>query len=199
MYRHFDGHLNVPTDFRGLVLFVGLTNIYTRQKRKMSFRKVNIIILVVAVALFLLVLHHNFLSLNSLLRNEVSDSGIVGLQPIDFIPNAPQHAVDGRQEEIPVVIAASEDRLGGAIAAINSIQHNTRSNVIFYIVTLNGTADHLRSWLSSSTLKSIRYKIVNFDSKLLEGKVKEDPDQGESIKPVSSMHPCLYLVVLGND
>ena len=39
---------------------------------------------------------------------------------------------------------------------------------------------------------------MNFDTKLLEGKVKEDPDQGESIKPVSSMHPCLYLVVLGN-
>lgn len=73
-----------------------------------------------------------------------ADSGIVGLQPVDFVPNAPQHAVDGRQEEIPVVIAASEDRLGGAIAAINSIQHNTRSNVIFYIVTLNGTGDHLR-------------------------------------------------------
>ena len=67
-----------------------------------------------------------------------------GPQPVDFIPNAPQRVVDGREEEIPVVIAASEDRLGGAIAAINSIQHNTRSNVIFYIVTLNGTADHLR-------------------------------------------------------
>lgn len=73
-----------------------------------------------------------------------ADSGIVGLQPIDFVPNIPRHVVDGRQEEIPVVIAASEDRLGGAIAAINSIQHNTRSSVIFYIVTLNGTADHLR-------------------------------------------------------
>lgn len=73
-----------------------------------------------------------------------ADSGIVGLQPIDFIPNAPRHVVDWRQEEIPVVIAASEDRLGGTIAAINSIQHNTRSNVIFYIVTLNRTADHLR-------------------------------------------------------
>ena len=57
----------------------------------------------------------------------------------------------------------------------------------------------IRSWLSSSTLKSIRYKIVLFDTKLLEGKVKEDPDQGESIKPVSSMHPCLYVGVLGND
>lgn len=168
------------------------TNI--RQKRKMSFRKVNIVILVLAVALFLLVLHHNFLGLSSLLRNEVSDSGIVGLQPVDFIPNAPQRVVDGREEEIPVVIAASEDRLGGAIAAINSIQHNTRSNVIFYIVTLNGTADHLRSWLSSSNLKRIRYKIVNFDTKLLEGKVKEDPDQGESIKPLTFAR--FYLPIL---
>uniref|UniRef100_A0A452RAF9 Glycosyltransferase 8 domain-containing protein 1 n=1 Tax=Ursus americanus TaxID=9643 RepID=A0A452RAF9_URSAM len=160
----------------------------------MSFRKVNIIILVLAVALFLLVLHHNFLGLSSLLRNEVSDSGIVGFQPIDFVPNVPRQAVDGRHEEIPVVIAASEDRLGGAIAAINSIQHNTRSNVVFYIVTLNGTADHLRSWLSGSTLKTIRYKIVNFDTKLLEGKVKEDPDQGESIKPLTFAR--FYLPVL---
>lgn len=73
-----------------------------------------------------------------------ADSGIVGLQPIDFVLNAPQHGADERQEEIPVVIAASEDRLGGAVAAINSIQHNTHSDVIFYIVTLNSTADHLR-------------------------------------------------------
>ncbi|XP_077846230.1 glycosyltransferase 8 domain-containing protein 1 isoform X2 [Macaca mulatta] len=160
----------------------------------MSFRKVNIIILVLAVALFLLVLHHNFLGLSSLLRNEVTDSGIVGPQPIDFVPNALRYAVDGRQEEIPVVIAASEDRLGGAIAAINSIQHNTRSNVIFYIVTLNNTADHLRSWLNSDSLKSIRYKIVNFDPKLLEGKVKEDPDQGESMKPLTFAR--FYLPIL---
>ncbi|XP_036911662.1 glycosyltransferase 8 domain-containing protein 1 isoform X3 [Sturnira hondurensis] len=170
-----------------------ITSIYVRQKRKMSFRKVNIVILVLAVV-FLLVLHRNFLGLSSLLKNEISDSGIVGLQPIDFIPNAPHHVVDWRQEEIPVVIAASEDRLGGTIAAINSIQHNTRSNVIFYIVTLNGTADHLRSWLSSSTLKSIRYKIVIFDTKLLEGKVKEDPHQGESIKPLTFAR--FYLPIL---
>jgi len=55
---------------------VGLkTSIYIRQKRKMSFRKVNIIVLVLAAVLFLLVLHHNFLGLSSLLRNEVSGMG----------------------------------------------------------------------------------------------------------------------------
>lgn len=160
----------------------------------MSFRKVTIIIWALAVILFLLALHHNFLSLSSLLRNDVSDSGIVGLQPIDFTANFHQHPVNERQEEIPVVIAASEDRLGGTIAAINSIHQNTRSNVIFYIVTFNRTADHLRSWLNSGSLKSIRYKIVNFDTKLLEGKVKEDPDQGESMKPLTFAR--FYLPIL---
>ncbi|XP_045153336.1 glycosyltransferase 8 domain-containing protein 1 isoform X2 [Echinops telfairi] len=160
----------------------------------MSFRKVNIIILVLAIALFLLVLHRNFLGLSNLLRNEASDTGIWGLQPIDFAPNAPQPAVDRWPEEIPVVIAASEDRLGGAIAAINSIQHNTRSHVAFYIVTLNGTADHLRSWLNSGSLKNIRYKIVDFDTKLLEGKVKQDPVQGDSVKPL--IFARFYLPVL---
>ncbi|GAB1298676.1 Glycosyltransferase 8 domain-containing protein 1 [Apodemus speciosus] len=171
-----------------------IANVYIRQKKRMSFRKVNIIIWVLAVVLFLLVLHHNFLSLSSLLKNEVSDPGIVGLQPIDLIANVHQHPVNERQEEIPVVIAASEDRLGGTIAAINSIHQNTRSNVIFYIVTFNSTADHLRSWLNSGSLKSIRYKIVNFDTKLLEGKVKADPDQGESMKPLTFAR--FYLPIL---
>ncbi|KAM4882192.1 glycosyltransferase 8 domain-containing protein 1 isoform 1-T3 [Thomomys bottae] len=160
----------------------------------MSFRKVNIVILILAAVLFLLVLHHNFLSLSSLLRNEVSDSGVLGFQPIAFVPNAPRHLVDRKGEEIPVVIAASEDRLGGTIAAINSIQHNTHSNVIFYIVTLNNTVDHLRSWLNSGSLKYIKYKIINFDTKLLEGKVKEDPDQGESMKPLTFAR--FYLPIL---
>ncbi|KAK7819773.1 hypothetical protein U0070_012379 [Myodes glareolus] len=144
---------------------------------------VSIIIWVLAAVLFLLVLHHNFLSLSSVLRNDVTD--------------VHQHPVNGRQEEIPVVIAASEDRLGGAIAAINSVHRNTRSNVIFYIVTLNSTADHLRSWLNSVSLKSIRYKIVNFDTKLLEGKVKEDPDQGESMKPLTFARFYLPILVPG--
>lgn len=179
----------------GLFFFIGLIfNVYVRQKKRMSFRKVTIIIWALAVILFLLALHHNFLSLSSLLRNDVSDSGIVGLQPIDFTANFHQHPVNEKQEEIPVVIAASEDRLGGTIAAINSIHQNTRSNVIFYIVTFNRTADHLRSWLNSGSLKSIRYKIVNFDTKLLEGKVKEDPDQGESMKPLTFAR--FYLPIL---
>lgn len=74
-----------------------------------------------------------------------TDSNPLGLQPIDFIPAAPQRLTDERNDrEISVVIAASDERLGGAIAAMNSIYRNTRSNVVFYIVTLNDTVDHLR-------------------------------------------------------
>ena len=83
---------------------IGLvSNVCIRQKKRMSFRKgmfslspnsiafihrskprdvmqvssvsVSIIIWVLAVVLFLLVLHHNFLSLSSLLRNDVTGMG----------------------------------------------------------------------------------------------------------------------------
>ena len=37
---------------------------------------------------------------------------------------------------VPVVICASEERIGAAMASINSVSSNTQSNVFFYIVTL---------------------------------------------------------------
>uniref|UniRef100_A0A8C3LNI4 Glycosyltransferase 8 domain-containing protein 1 n=1 Tax=Chrysolophus pictus TaxID=9089 RepID=A0A8C3LNI4_CHRPC len=134
----------------------------------------NVSILVAAVVIFLLVLHHNFLGLSDLLKRELTDSNPLGLQPIDFIPAAPQRLTDERNDkEISVVIAASDERLGGAIAAMNSIYRNTRSNVVFYIVTLNDTVDHLRC------------QILNFDPRVLEGKVQADPQKADSIKPLT--------------
>ena len=47
-------------------------------------------------------------------------------------------------DEIPVVITASEERLGAVVAAINSIYQNTKANVVFNIVALNDTVDHLQ-------------------------------------------------------
>lgn len=54
------------------------------------FVSVNVIILVLAVALFLLILHHNFLGLSSLLRNEVSGMGtlthaLVSAEDLEFL------------------------------------------------------------------------------------------------------------------
>ncbi|KYO35913.1 glycosyltransferase 8 domain-containing protein 1 [Alligator mississippiensis] len=152
----------------------------------MTFRKVNIFILALAVVIFLLVLHHNFLGLSDFLKRELSDSNALGLQPIDFIPEAPQKLIEKRNEkEIPVVITASEDRLGGIIAAINSIYHNTKSNVVFHIITQNDTVDHLRSWLSNTVLKNVKYQIIDFDPHVLEGKMRVDSEQTDSIKPLT--------------
>lgn len=47
-------------------------------------------------------------------------------------------------EEIPVLITAAEERLGAAIAAMNSVYQNSKANVVFTIVTLNDTVDHLK-------------------------------------------------------
>ncbi|XP_063147955.1 glycosyltransferase 8 domain-containing protein 1 isoform X1 [Candoia aspera] len=154
--------------------------------KKMTLRKVNIFILVLLVVIFLLVLHHNFLGLSDLLKKELSDSNALGLQPIDFIPEAPQRlTVDQNDKEIPVVITASDERLGGVIAAVNSIQQNTKSNVAFHIVTLNDTVDHLRSWLSKTNLKNVQYQILNFDPGMLAGKVQIDSKMPDSIKPLT--------------
>uniref|UniRef100_A0A8C8A707 Glycosyltransferase 8 domain-containing protein 1 n=1 Tax=Otus sunia TaxID=257818 RepID=A0A8C8A707_9STRI len=152
----------------------------------MTLRKVNISILTVTVVIFLLVLHHNFLGLSDFLKRELSDSNSLGLQPIDFIPAAPQRLADERNDkEISVVIAASDERLGGAIAAMNSIYRHTRSNVVFHIVTLNDTVEHLRLWLSNTALKNLRYRILDFDPRVLEGKVQVDPQKADTLKPLT--------------
>lgn len=47
-------------------------------------------------------------------------------------------------DEVPVLITAVEDRLGALVAAMNSVYHNSKANVVFYIVTTNDTVDHLK-------------------------------------------------------
>ncbi|XP_069472653.1 glycosyltransferase 8 domain-containing protein 1-like [Ambystoma mexicanum] len=152
----------------------------------MTFRKVNILIVVLAVVIFLLVLHHNLLSLSDFLKKEDDDTSVVGGQHIDFVPEAPDSLPEERSgKEIPVVITAVEERLGGAIAAMNSVASNTRANVVFYIVTMNDTVDHLRTWLRNTGLKTLKYRILDFDPRVLDGKIRVDPEQPEPIKPLT--------------
>lgn len=47
-------------------------------------------------------------------------------------------------EEIPILITAAEERLGAVVAAMNSVYQNSKANVVFTIVTLNDTVDHLK-------------------------------------------------------
>lgn len=48
------------------------------------------------------------------------------------------------KRSIPVLITAAEERLGAVIAAMNSVYRNSKANVVFTIVTLNDTVDHLK-------------------------------------------------------
>uniref|UniRef100_H2ZX91 Glycosyltransferase 8 domain-containing protein 1 n=1 Tax=Latimeria chalumnae TaxID=7897 RepID=H2ZX91_LATCH len=152
----------------------------------MPSKKVHIIIVLLVAVVFLIVLHHNLLSVSDLLSRDRSESNYVGLKPIDFIIDAPQRLSVARTgEEIPVVITAVEERLGGLIAAINSIYSNTKSNVVFHIVALNDTVGHLRTWLGSTVLKNIKYRVLEFDPRVLDGKVQSDPEQPNSVKPLT--------------
>ncbi|XP_053577006.1 glycosyltransferase 8 domain-containing protein 1 [Bombina bombina] len=139
----------------------------------MTFRKVNIIIILLAAVVFLLVLHHNLLGLSDFLKRQSSDTSPLEFQRIDFLPEAPDRAPEEKSGAVvSVVITAIDDRLGGVIAALNSISSNTKSDVMFYVVAMNDTKEHLRSWLQKTDLKRIKYKLLEFDPHVLHGKVK---------------------------
>ncbi|KAM5148871.1 glycosyltransferase 8 domain-containing protein 1 isoform 2-T3 [Mantella aurantiaca] len=148
----------------------------------MSCRKVNIVIIVLAAVVFLLILNHNLLGLSDILKRQSSDTGPVVFQRIDFLPEAPESASEDKSAvEIPVVITAVESRLGGVVTTINSVFSNTKSSVTFYIITTNDTKEHLRTWLGDTKLKDIKYKILEFDTQVLDGKVRAEA----SAKPLT--------------
>ncbi len=47
--------------------------------------------------------------------------------------------------DIPLVICASEERIGAAITTINSVYSNSRASIFFYIVTLRDAIKKIRS------------------------------------------------------
>ncbi|XP_043563798.1 glycosyltransferase 8 domain-containing protein 1 isoform X1 [Chiloscyllium plagiosum] len=150
----------------------------------MPFRKAHILIILLVAIVLLIVMHHNLFNANDLLRKENSDSKYNGVRRI---------AQERTGEEIPILIPAVEERLGGVIAAINSIYSNTRSNVIFYVVTTNDTIEHLRAWLQKEELMGIKHKILRFDPRVLKGKVQDEGDSTE-IKPLTFAR--FYLPIL---
>ncbi|XP_069486017.1 glycosyltransferase 8 domain-containing protein 2 isoform X2 [Ambystoma mexicanum] len=97
--------------------------------------------------------------------------------------------------EIPVVICAAAGRLGGAVAAINSIYSNTKSEVIFYIVGLRNTIPHIRKWIENSKLRSIRFKIVEFNPMVLRGKIRPDAAYPELLMPLNFVRFYLPLLI----
>ncbi|XP_057702534.1 glycosyltransferase 8 domain-containing protein 1 isoform X2 [Corythoichthys intestinalis] len=147
-------------------------------------RKVNVVILVLLAVAFLIIIQRNLVSLSDFLHKEITHTGAI--LPFEAELSPVLGADTKRQgDEIPVVMTAAEERLGAAVAALHSIYQNTKANVVFTIVTLNDTAEHLRAWLSVPRLKSIKYKLVLFNPEMLVGKLPKNPEMTDAAKPLT--------------
>ncbi|XP_069013345.1 glycosyltransferase 8 domain-containing protein 1 [Embiotoca jacksoni] len=150
----------------------------------MTLRRVNVVILLLLVVAFLIIVQRNLLNLSDFLHKENTDSGMILPFESELPPDLTLESVR-KGEEIPVLITAAEDRLGAVVAAMNSVYQNSKANVVFTIVTLNDTVDHLKVWLSKTKLKNMKYKIVIFEPELLNGKMSKDPQRLEAAKPLT--------------
>ncbi|XP_047439500.1 glycosyltransferase 8 domain-containing protein 1 [Mugil cephalus] len=150
----------------------------------MTLRRVNLIILVLLAVAFLIIVQRNILNLSDFLHKENPDAGVILPFEAELSPDVrPLPQRNG--EEILVLVAADEDRLGAVVAAMNSVYQNSKANVVFTIVTLNDTVDHLKAWMSKTKLNNIKHKIVIFKPELLSGKIANDPQMPEAAKPLT--------------
>ncbi|CAL1569170.1 unnamed protein product [Knipowitschia caucasica] len=95
---------------------------------------------------------------------------------------------------IPVVLCAAEERLGAAMATVNSIYSNTDAEVYFYIVTLRDAVRLTRQYIEKTKLKHIKYKILEFNPMVLKGKVKPESSRPELLHPLNFVR--FYLPLL---
>ncbi|XP_034543043.1 glycosyltransferase 8 domain-containing protein 1 [Notolabrus celidotus] len=150
----------------------------------MTTRKVNVVILVLLAVAFLIIVQRNLLNLSDFLHKEHPDAGMILPFEAELSPDL-KLQLERKGEEIPVLITAAEERLGAVVAAMSSIYQNSKANVVFTIVTLNDTVEHLKVWLSNTKLKNVNYKIVIFQPELLSGKISKDPQTLEATKPLT--------------
>ncbi|XP_072308864.1 glycosyltransferase 8 domain-containing protein 1 [Eucyclogobius newberryi] len=151
----------------------------------MTLRKVNLVILVLLAVAFLIIVQRNLLNLSDFLHKENPDSGVILPFEAALSQTLRPDSRPRSGDEIPVLITAAEGRLGATVTAINSIYSNTKANVVFTIVTLNQTVEHLRTWLDEPKFKDIKHKVVLFDPELLREKIPQDSNSVEASKPLA--------------
>ncbi|KAM4569127.1 glycosyltransferase 8 domain-containing protein 2 [Odontesthes bonariensis] len=151
-------------------------------------RKINQVLAVLLVLLVCLLLHSMMLRASTQPRpgNRKSHSGPA------------QHSHVRRLEDnvIPVIICASEERMGATMAAINSIISNTHTSVFFYIVTLRDAVKLTRKYIEKTKLRDIQYKILEFNPMVLQGKVKPDSSRPDLLHPLNFVRFYLPLLDL---
>lgn len=161
----------------------------------MTLRKVNLVILVLLAVAFLIIVQRNLLNLSDFLHKENTDGGAVLPFESELSNLSPVSGPRRSGEPIPVLITAVEERLGATVSAIHSVHTNTKANVVFTIVTLNSTVQHLQEWLSDSKLKNIKHKIVIFNPEQLKGKISPDPNSVDTFKPLAFARFYLPLYI----
>ncbi|XP_039906284.1 glycosyltransferase 8 domain-containing protein 2 isoform X1 [Simochromis diagramma] len=151
-------------------------------------RKINRILLVLLVLMVCLLLRSTLLRAST--RPRLSENR---KSPKNAGQVSQEHAAEAH-DVVPVVICASEERMGASMATINSIISNTDASVFFYVVTLRDAVKLTRRYIEKTKLKGIRYKIVEFNPMVLVGKVKPDSSRPDLLHPLNFVR--FYLPLL---
>ncbi|KAK6175615.1 hypothetical protein SNE40_014036 [Patella caerulea] len=89
------------------------------------------------------------------------------------------------KEVIHICITSDEHTIGGMIALINSIISNTKSDVMFHLVTDETSMDQLGIWIQKSKLSTINYEIKKFPGNWVEGKINVRGGRKELGRPLN--------------
>ncbi|XP_044199762.1 glycosyltransferase 8 domain-containing protein 2 [Thunnus albacares] len=142
-------------------------------------RKINRVLLVLLVLMVCLLLHSTLLRAST--RPKVSDHW----KKLGNAAQAPAAKLPEVDNVIPVIICASEERMGATMATINSVYSNTHASVFFYIVTLRDAIKMARRYIEKTKLKGIKYKLLEFNPMVLRGKVKPDSSRPDLLHPLN--------------
>ncbi|XP_053319533.1 glycosyltransferase 8 domain-containing protein 2 [Spea bombifrons] len=145
-------------------------------------RKLNHILLFLLVLTFCVIWYSNFYKAPTPKEDEDMD-------PVDEMD----------EDVIPVVICAPSGRMGGTMAAINSIYRHTNANVLFYIVGLRNTLNHIRKWIEGTQLADINFKIVEFNPMVLKGKIHPGVAFPELLQPLNFVRFYLPLLTMEHE
>ncbi|XP_070710110.1 glycosyltransferase 8 domain-containing protein 2 [Pempheris klunzingeri] len=151
-------------------------------------RKINRVLLVLLVLMVALLLHSTLLRAST--RPKASDQRKSPGQAA----RVPAVRASEADNVVPVIICASEERMGATMATINSIYSNTDASVFFYIVTLRDAVRLVRRYIERTKLKGIKYKILEFNPMVLKGKVKPDSSRPDLLHPLNFVR--FYLPLL---
>ncbi|XP_072341081.1 glycosyltransferase 8 domain-containing protein 2 [Scyliorhinus torazame] len=156
-------------------------------------RKINQGLLFLVILTFCLVLYNKFHNVSPHKEEAVEEPKPPTVH--SAIHTIKQSKFTAPENVIPIIICAAEDRLAGTIATINSIYSNTNANIVFYIITLRDSLVHISKWIENTKLKGIRYKVMEFNAAVLQGKIRPDSARPELLQPLNFVRYFIpYLI-----